>query len=185
MDPKGVAPMENLWRHHGHHAFMGVDTQAASAAAVRGGLLIALRAAVFDAEEVQDVVDIVPGEAMALNIVTAGGALTVINVHGPGSGSDSWASPAMRRPRAQEARSRCSSGGTSTIGLNPRDTPPRGGFWHYGNNVGSLGWDTRQRRTGSLRVQGIGRTPPCSARRWSREQCASTRTWRWGDLLRR
>ena len=69
--------------------FPGVDAQAASAAAVRGGLLIALRADVFAAEEVRDVVDIVPGKAMALDVVTAGGTLTVINVHGPGSGGDS------------------------------------------------------------------------------------------------
>ena len=37
-------------------------------------------------------VGIVPGEAMALDVVTAGGTLTVINVHGLGSGGDSWAS---------------------------------------------------------------------------------------------
>ena len=71
-----------------------MDAQAASAAAVRGGLLIALRADVFAAEEVRDIVDIVPGKAMALDVVTAGGTLTVINVHGPGSGGDSWASKA-------------------------------------------------------------------------------------------
>ena len=39
-------------------------------------------------EEVRDVVDIVLGKPMALDVVTAGGALTVINVHGPGSGGD-------------------------------------------------------------------------------------------------
>ena len=77
-----------------YHAFLGVDPKAAPAAAVRGGLLIALRADVFVAEEVWDVVDIVPGKAMALDVVTAGGTLTVINVHGPGSGGDSWASKA-------------------------------------------------------------------------------------------
>ena len=82
---------ENQWHHHGYHAFPGVDAQATSAAAVRGGLLIALRADVFAAEEVRDVVDIVPGKAMALDVVTAGGTLTVINDHGPGSGGDSWA----------------------------------------------------------------------------------------------
>ena len=49
---------------------------------------------VFAAEEGRDVVDIVPGKAMALDVVTAGGTLTVINVHGPGSGGDSWASTA-------------------------------------------------------------------------------------------
>ena len=78
--------------HHGYHAFLGVDSTAAPAAAVRGGLLIALRADMFAAEEVRDVVGIVPGKAMALDVVTAGGTLTVINVHGPGSGGDSWAS---------------------------------------------------------------------------------------------
>ena len=46
-DPQGVVHSENQWRHHGCHAFPGVDAQAASAAAVRGGLLIALRADVF------------------------------------------------------------------------------------------------------------------------------------------
>ena len=49
-DPQGVVHMENQWRHHGYHAFLVVDTQAASAAAVRGCLLIALRADVFAAE---------------------------------------------------------------------------------------------------------------------------------------
>ena len=42
-DPQGVVHSENQWRHHGYHAYPGVDAQAASAAAVRGGLLIALR----------------------------------------------------------------------------------------------------------------------------------------------
>ena len=46
----------------------------------------------FAAEEFPDVVDIVPGKAMALDVVTAGGTLTVINAPGPGSGGDSWAS---------------------------------------------------------------------------------------------
>ena len=91
-DPQGVVHSENQWRHHGYHVFPGVDARAASAAAVRGGLLIALRADVLAAEEVRDVVDIVPSKAMALDVLTAGGTLTVINVHGPGSGSDSWAS---------------------------------------------------------------------------------------------
>ena len=93
-DPQGVVHLENQWRHHGYHAFPGVDAQAASAAAVRDGLLIALRADVFAAEEVGDVVDIVPGKAMPLDVVTVGGIHTVINVHGPGSGGDSWASKA-------------------------------------------------------------------------------------------
>ena len=93
-DPQGMVHLEIEWRHHGYHALLGVDAQAVSAAALRGGLLIALRADMFAAEEVQDVVDIVPGKAMALDVVTAGGTLTVINVHGPGSCGDSWASKA-------------------------------------------------------------------------------------------
>ena len=97
-DPQGVVHSENHRRHHGHHAYPRVDAQAASATAVRGGLLIALRADVFAAEEVRDIVDIVPGKAMALDVVTAGGTLTVINVHGPGSGGDSWASKASFWP---------------------------------------------------------------------------------------
>ena len=52
-DPQGVVHLENQWRHHGYHAYPGVDAQAASAAAVRGGLLIALWADIFAAEEVE------------------------------------------------------------------------------------------------------------------------------------
>ena len=37
-------------------------------------------------------VDIVPGKGMALDVVTEGGSFTVIDVHSPGSGGDSWAS---------------------------------------------------------------------------------------------
>ena len=36
--------------------------------------------------------DILPGKAMALDVVTAGGTFMVINVHGLGSGGYSWAS---------------------------------------------------------------------------------------------
>ena len=90
-DPQGMVHLENRWRHHGYHVFPGVDAQAPSAAAVCVGLLIALRADVFAAGEVLEVLDIVPGKAMALDVVTAGGTLTVINVHVPGSGGDSWA----------------------------------------------------------------------------------------------
>ena len=86
--------MENQWRPHGYHVFVGVDTEATSAAGVCGVLLIALRADVLAAEEVRDVVDIVPGKAMALNVVTTCGTFTVINVHGPDGGDDSWASKA-------------------------------------------------------------------------------------------
>ena len=86
--------MENQWRHHGDHAFSRVKPQASSAAAVRGGVLITLRADVFAVEEARDVVHVVPCKAMALDVVTAGGTFTVMNVHGPGSGGDSWASKA-------------------------------------------------------------------------------------------
>ena len=81
-DPQVAVHSENQWRHHGYHAFPGVDAQAALAAGVCGRLLIAYQADVFAAEEVRDVVDIVPGKAMALDVVTAAGTLTVINVHG-------------------------------------------------------------------------------------------------------
>ena len=68
--PQGMAHMENQWCHHGYHVILRVDPKAPPATAVRGGLLIALRAHVFDAEEVRYVVDIVLGKAMALNVVT-------------------------------------------------------------------------------------------------------------------
>ena len=72
-------PKAHTWRISGAtmgimHSW-GVKPQAASLAAVRGGLLIALCADVFAAEEVWDVVDIVPGKAMAVDVVTAGGTL--------------------------------------------------------------------------------------------------------------
>ena len=88
---KSMVHIENQWRHNGYHAFLGVDAQAASAGVVRGSLLIALQADIVAAEEVRDVVNIVPGKAMALDVLTAVGTLTVMNVHGPGSGGDSWA----------------------------------------------------------------------------------------------
>ena len=114
-DPQGVVHSENQWRHHGYHAYPGVDAQAASAAAVRGGLLIALRADVFAAEEVRDIVDIVPGKAMALDVVTAGGTLTVINVHGPGSGGDFWASKASFWADVAMYAAAKSAGGTRAV----------------------------------------------------------------------
>ena len=92
-----------------------MDAQAASAAAVRGGLLIALRADMFAAEEVRVVVDIVPGKAMALDVVTAGGTLTVINVHGPGSGGDSWASKASFWADVTMYAAAKSAGGTRAV----------------------------------------------------------------------
>ena len=48
----------------------------------------------FGAEEGREVVDIALGNTLALNVVTIGGTLTVINVHGRGSGGDSLASGA-------------------------------------------------------------------------------------------
>ena len=114
-DPQGAVHSENQWRHHGYHAFQAVDAQAASAAAVRGGLLIVLRADVFAAEEVPDVVDIVPGKAMALDVVTAGDTLTVINIHGPGSGGDSWASKASFWADVAMYAAAKSAGGTRAV----------------------------------------------------------------------
>ena len=114
-DPQGVVHSENQWRHHGYHAFPGVDAQAASAAAVRGGLLIALRADVFAAEELRDVLDIVPGKAMALDVVTAGGTPTVINLHGSGSGADSWASKASFWADVAMYAAAKSAGGTRAV----------------------------------------------------------------------
>ena len=166
-DPQGVVHSENQWRHHGYHAYPGVDAQAASAAAVRGGLLIALRADMFAAEEVRDVVDIVPGKAMALDVVTAGGTLTVINVNGPGSGGDSWASKASlwadvamyAAAKSAGGTRACSSGGTSTCGWSPCGTPPRGGSKPCGNSVVSAGQARNGRRTGGPREQDTDWTP--------------------------
>ena len=114
-DPQGVVHSENQWRHHGYHAYPGVDAPAASAAAVRGGLLIALRADVFAAEEVRDIVDIVQGKAMALDVVTVGGLLTVINVHGPGSGGGSWVSKASFWADVAMYAAAKSAGGTRAV----------------------------------------------------------------------
>ena len=86
--------MENQWHHYGHHAFLGVNHLAAAGAAVRGGLLIALQTDVFAAEEVRDVLDIAPGKAMALDVVTEDGTFRVLNVYGLGSGGDSYVSKA-------------------------------------------------------------------------------------------
>ena len=114
-DPQGVVHSENHGRQHGYHAFPGVDAQAASAAAVGGGLFIALRADMFAAEEVRDVVDIVPGKAMALDVVTVGGTLAVINVHGPGSGGDSSASKAFFWADGAMYATAKSAGGTRAV----------------------------------------------------------------------
>ena len=137
------------------------------AAAVRGGLLIALRSDVFAAEEVRDIVDIVPGKAMALDVVTAGGTLAVINVHGPGSGGDSWASRASfwadvamyAAAKCAGGTRQCSSEGTSTCGWSPGGTPPGGGSGPSGNSVVSTGQARDGRRTGGRRGQGPDWTP--------------------------
>ena len=114
-DPQGVVHLENQWPQHGCHAYPGVDAQAASAAEVLGGFLIAIWADVFAAEEVRDVVGIMPGKAMALHVVTAGGTLTVINVHGPGSGGDSWASNASFWAEVAMYAAAQSAGGTRAV----------------------------------------------------------------------
>ena len=80
-----------------------------------GGLLIAFWADTFAAEEVRDIVDIVPGKAMALDVVTAGDTLTVINVHGPGSSGDSWASKASFWADVAMYAAAKSAGGTRAV----------------------------------------------------------------------
>ena len=69
----------------------------------------------FAAEEVRDVLDIVPRKAMALDVVTAGGTLTVINVLGPGSGGDSWASKASFWADVAMYAAAKSAGGTRAV----------------------------------------------------------------------
>ena len=101
--------MENHWSLHGYHTRLGVHSQAASAAAVRGGLLIALQADVFAAGEVGDVV------TMALDGVTAGGTFTVINVHCLGSGGDSSASKAFLWADGAMYAAAKSAGGTRLV----------------------------------------------------------------------
>ena len=60
-------------------------------------------------------VDIVPGKAMALDAVTAGGTLTIVNIHGPGSGGDSWASKASFRADVAMYVAAKSPGGTRSV----------------------------------------------------------------------
>ena len=52
---------------------------------------------------------------MALDVVTAGGTLTVINVHGPGSGGDSWASKASFWADVAMYAAATSVGGTRAV----------------------------------------------------------------------
>ena len=59
--------------------------------------------------------DIVPGKAMALNVVGAGGTLTVINVNGPGSSGDSWASKASFWADMAMYAAAKSAGGTRAV----------------------------------------------------------------------
>ena len=59
--------------------------------------------------------DIVPGKAMALDVVTAGGTLTVLNVQGPGSGGDSWASKAAFWADVAMYAAAKSAGGTRAV----------------------------------------------------------------------
>ena len=73
------------------------------------------QADVFAAEEVRDIVDIVPGKAMAIDVVTAGGSLTVINVHGLGSGGNSWASKAFFWADVAMYAAAKSAGGTRAV----------------------------------------------------------------------
>ena len=182
--------MENQWRHHGYHAFRVVDTTAAPAAAMRGGLLIALRADMFAAEEVRDVVDVVPGKAMALDVVTAGGTLTVINVHGPRSGGESWASKASFWANVAMYAAAKSAGGTRPVVIggdfnvwaeSPGHTTTKRfmalweqcGFLRAGHSVEE---DRQPTREGH---------PTYSTHRWSRGQCVNALTWRQGHLPRR
>ena len=107
----------------------------------------------FAAEQVRDVVDIVPGKAMAHSVVTAGGTFTVINVHGPCIGSDFWASKAAFQGTVAMYAAAKSAGGTKR-GWSPQDSPPRGDSGHCGKRVGSLGQDTRQNKKGQPTREG-------------------------------
>ena len=82
---------------------------------MRGGLFIALRGDVFAAEEVRDVVDMLLGKAMVLDVVTVGGTLAVLNVHGPGSGGNSWASKASFWAEVAMYAAAKSAGGTRAV----------------------------------------------------------------------
>ena len=146
-DPQGVTHLENGLRSHGFLAFHGADPKMDANAARKAGLLIALRADMFDVEEVREVVDIVPGKAMALDVVTSSGALTFINVHGPCSGDQApiGAGPAVplqaagngggpyarpRRPAGPGAEgpgalgAPCAAGGAGVQGGGPAATAP-------------------------------------------------------------
>ena len=171
-DPQGMIHLENQWRHHGYHAFPGVDAQATSPAAVRGGLLIALRADMFAAEEVRDVVDIVPGKAMALDVVTADGTLMVSNVHGPGSGGDSWASKASFSADVAMYAAAISAGGTKAVLVGGDFNVWLESPWHPTRRRFRALWEhcttcrgQGRRKTDGSRERDTGWTPCCSSPR--------------------
>ena len=192
-DPPGVVHSENQWSHHGYDAYPGVDAQAASAAAVRGGLLIAFRADIFAAEEVRDVVDILPGKAMALDVVTAGGTLTVINVLGPGSGDDSWASKASFWADVAMYRAAKSAGGTRAVLLGGDFNVWLESLWHCTTRRFHALWEQCGfRRAGPEREEdrrptraGHRRDSFLLNRLWSLGRRVSAHTWRRGGLQRR
>ena len=192
-DPQGMAHMENQWRHHGYHAFLGFDPKAAPAPSVRGSLLIALGADVFAPEEVRDVVDIVPSKAMALDVVTAGGTLTVMQVHCRGSGGDCWTCKASFWADVAMYAAAKSAGGTRpvlirddfNVWLESPGHPTTKRFvalWEpcWFLRAGHSAEEHRQ----STR-EGHKLDPTCSTHRWSYGPCVSARTRHRGDLPRR
>ena len=192
-DPQGMVQMENQRRHHGYRAFLGVDPTAAPVAAVHGGLLIALRADVFVAEEFREVVDIVPGKAMAIVVVTASGTLSIVNVHGPGSGGHSRASTAFVWANMAMYAAAKSAGGTRAVHIGGdrnfwldslgHSTTKR--FVALWEQFGFPGRDTRWKKTVNPNVTGTSWTPTCSTLHWFRGPCDSAHTWRCRCILRR
>ena len=78
-------------------------------------------------------VDIVSGTAKALDVATDGGLLTTINVIGPRSGGDSWATKATFWADVLAATKECGGhmacvdlGVTSISGSSPLVSPPLG-----------------------------------------------------------
>ena len=163
----------------------GVDAEAVSAAAVHGGLLIALQADLFTAEEVQDVVDIVPGKAMALDLVTTRGTPTVINVHGPGSCGDSSASKASCRADVAMYAAAKSAGATKAVFLGGDFNVWVESPGHPTTRIFKALWEQcgfhrtggQQRRTDGPGDRGIHWTPSCSTRHLSRGRHVSVHTW--------
>ena len=126
---------------------------------MHGGLLIALRADAFAAEEVRDIVDIVPGKAMALDVVTAGGTLTVINVHGPGSGGDSWASKASFWADVAMYAAAKSAGGTRAVLLGGDFNVWLESPWRFPSPVGTVWFPQGRPGTGGGQEAHEGRAP--------------------------